>query len=1250
MASHQPLAAEENAEVARTVLQQFRDPKHSGMQWYTSPRLLRHLVGGKLLGSNNRCETHELWLIPEQSGRSEALGVEYVSCICGGCRERFHITLTAGSTVPFQKTHPQGMHMFALDTRYGRAEMKHSQQGNDHVLERVFLICPIQDCCCRLMIEVLPPRLSDREVDDLLDRSRVRRNFADALSREPQRFAGLPEDYGQDVIPTFLRFINDGLDTGPDEAPRKIKQHNKKFAVSFKDDFDDLLRNLGLTDHAVEDGKAWVFPVLETVGDGVTPFGSKRAKWEDVRAELRIVGSYSPSAVTHLQNAWTDLRRVLCTEYKPMPYGLARSEEDLSLLASLDDYKPAVFVWAAQFFSGHCPRRREEFLAAAERCVGNDEEAILDLTMYRSAFDANTSEQVSAAFEYFSTSANENTDPDYFLGKYYELVQADRTSASRSRALQNLEIVGRYIGVDIVSNIDPAIVESLGATDTTSDGRMNLEQAARFLGPDVEPDWTAEFIEPYVNNLAQDPTVDRAKALTALEVLADFKRERNQEEAQRLETMMEIFKSGGYGGDGFPPMVLTVEPPPDVDTPPGLRNIGNTCYLNSLLQYFYTVKPIRDLVLNFPRNSLSLDEASIQARRIGNDMPIDLEEAIVAKQFIESLQALFISLQETTQHATEPSQKLANTALRSARALLLQKQKKQEAESQPPPLPARPVADPQKTTQDADLIDISVEPINDASDNLSTKSSQTLVNDVAEANSNGSFVEVNVSDGAPDAKVVESGPETSVEAAVVSDIDNDAVTDIFSKDLSLEEKDRIISQRLEESDRKGTDQQDAGEIIEIIFEHIMRAICSEGPMPSNPDLQADVITNTFYSLVVNYTQKADQSMDTAREEVVPDRWINAFPHPKAGESRTLYEALDRTHDIQFLRSSNLARYTAIRTLPPILHICIQRAGATKNHNPVIINEVLYMDRYMEVEKGSELSDARRYVWGLKERLGELEARDEDDPKHSTAPHDDNTQDLDFAVQPAVQTFETLLNVGEESTKKESSEFDSLLRAFAHSPQVGTHKRQLGSEALADTKDQEPPQKKSHAVSHSSAVSSASELGRVLGDATQVFALMTREELQEAKAQIENSFARLQKQKYRLHAVICHSGGTSAGHYWVWIRDFKKDTWVKFNDSTVTVDKRPCQAVIDELNQKGDPYYLAYVRDDMKDDLVDIPQRSMPEANVAPATVAEAMDTDMQIIDGISPDGNGSAPDFFGNDVSVSTKAFGDDDAPPYELL
>jgi ubiquitin carboxyl-terminal hydrolase 25/28 len=83
------------------------------------------------------------------------------------------------------------------------------------------------------------------------------------------------------------------------------------------------------------------------------------------------------------------------------------------------------------------------------------------------------------------------------------------------------------------------------------------------------------------------------------------------------------------------PMQATAKEPIQVVNfalPVGLDNIGNTCYLNSLLQYLFTVRAIRDIVLNFESVKLELDDESISERRLGgNKMQMDRGEAVVAQ-------------------------------------------------------------------------------------------------------------------------------------------------------------------------------------------------------------------------------------------------------------------------------------------------------------------------------------------------------------------------------------------------------------------------------------------------------------------------------------------------------------------------------------------------------------------------------------------------------------------------------------------
>jgi ubiquitin carboxyl-terminal hydrolase 25 len=145
--------------------------------------------------------------------------------------------------------------------------------------------------------------------------------------------------------------------------------------------------------------------------------------------------------------------------------------------------------------------------------------------------------------------------------------------------------------------------------------------------------------------------VDREKVAEALEVLAELKQQQNQSaEAGRLEEAAGFVRAAGFSARDLSapsrgPPYSAATPTTHLDTPPGLRNIGNTCYLNSLLQYFYNVKTIRGLLDDFDQLKLELDDYHINNRRTGGSgNNVNLDEAIVARQCKDSILITHCSL------------------------------------------------------------------------------------------------------------------------------------------------------------------------------------------------------------------------------------------------------------------------------------------------------------------------------------------------------------------------------------------------------------------------------------------------------------------------------------------------------------------------------------------------------------------------------------------------------------------------------
>jgi ubiquitin carboxyl-terminal hydrolase 25/28 len=518
-------------------------------------------------------------------------------------------------------------------------------------------------------------------------------------------------------------------------------------------------------------------------------------------------------------------------------------------------------------------------------------------------------------------------------------------------------------------------------------------------------------------------------------------------------------------------------------------------------------------------------------------------------------------------------------------------------DSAPPPLPARPSPSPPSTAeQKQDLEDGESESRPLQLDLTGNDSAETLIGheeidsepsyekvEHVTSHTNGldspsPVVEIKNDDLSP-SKITETSVASNGQGPFTLFPPTPAET---AEDIEMEQADepesvdkKVLNALEHQTRSSGTDQQDVEEVIGSILNRLQAAI-QPSQIDEKTGIQLEKIMETFFVTTVNYTKKFDK--EEYQPEVSFDRSITAYPAPDG--TCSLYEALGRNFDQFIIEDERLSRYTAIKTLPPVLHVLIQRSqnDGRKNGNAVEIPETLYLDRYMDAAHDSPAFRRRVEDWSIAARIEELKAQ------KAQLDSDVSTGRILESIRLGMHAAseQVLGSLGGTSSvfDDETWDFDGpvdddfmLVNPVPAPEPVEDLSRQL-------------PQEEMNVVEK-----------EIQG--------MMETELQQREQTLAEHQAASKEVPYRLHAVICHRGHLGSGHYWVWIRDFEENVWRWYNDADVKENK-DTDDVLKTLSSSGEPYYLCYVRDSDKDEHVDVPKRQRPEVVEEPVvTVAES---------------------------------------------
>ena len=646
---------------------------------------------------------------------------------------------------------------------------------------------------------------------------------------------------------------------------------------------------------------------------------------------------------------------------------------------------------------------------------------------------------------------------------------------------------------------------------------------------------------------------------------------------------------------------------PSNDVPAGIDNIGNTCYLNSVLQYFFSITVIRNRVLQAAATltePAQIDQLEFDTkRRVGGQL-ITPRELQRSRRFVAQLGELFHQLIHANALSVRPERELAYLALVSSRAEELEAEHSLVPETgtlseivdnkadapAPPVLSSDPAAivDPHPTSASSitdtaatvgDSMDTTADEPISAENEASTAAASALPSSAPPLPPR-PVCKSTVAESTSAALPPPARRNSLMQLGAQQDVSECLENCMFQLEVALavsgeaeSHQGAVVEQDMDvDGDGKAkqsTDNADGENREDLLTSLFLGKTCQR--------IEADTIPPTNSEAEGSLTRPAQPHKQPSTH--IKHEVFKILPIDVLEEGRDIYDGFDGFFDSDtFVATSGAVQRRSVTLLaaPPLLQIQMQRVQydrvtmrAFKSQAHLDMPETLYMDRYMDFE-GDDSGDAVRIAKRLdyqakRKRIEELRAK-------LAACKDGANFHLTQTLSQAANAVEELARL--PSLADVAAQLDEVRAKGDESDTAADMNAGAGRIAPAP----------SSAVTNSLPPALSELIDPGLPTLLRDEGKLLHEEIKQAQQEIEtlktemaSIWADERRFSYRLVAVFMHRGEASHGHYFLNLRgggDGSK--WYKYNDSAVS------ETSLDQVlrdRSGATPYLVTYVRQD-----------------------------------------------------------------------